>query len=182
MNSKDKGNRWERDISRKLSMWWSSGKNPNIFVRSASSGAWRTAHKSEGVRGQVGDIAAVDQEGQSFTDKVCIEVKFYKEEESILFESILQKRMQILKWWQKCEDEALDTRKMPWLIVKFNRKPPFIILPKEGYENIVDSIGMPEKLKTVLFMKLHFDESVFNTIIFLKLDDFLQWCKAEIWK
>lgn len=178
-NPKEKGGGWERKVAKELSLWWSYKKSPRIFIRSASSGAWATIHKKEGVVAQVGDVAAADEEGAAFMRKVFIECKHWAKENSLLFEAILQKRSQILKWWQECEDRALDVRKQPWLVIKFNHKPPFVMFSKDFYDEMMDSLGMPKDLKCVLLIKTHFEESVFNTVMCMKFNEFLQWVKPE---
>ncbi len=91
-SSKQKGNTFERELGRIFSLWWTKGKDKNVFMRSASSGAWNTFHRKEGATAHAGDIEAVDEVGRAFTNKVMIEAKWYKAEESLLFEVLLNKR------------------------------------------------------------------------------------------
>lgn len=177
-NPKAKGSGWEREISRMLSLWWTEGKDKNVFMRSASSGAWNTMHRKEGVTAHSGDIEAVDSIGRPFTNHVMVETKWYKEETSLLFEILLCKRTQILAWWGKCEKEATDVMKIPMLIVKFNYQIPFLVVPNYFYSEIYETFGEP-LLFPALILQLNFDDTIYKHLIVMRLDEFLNWCKPE---
>jgi len=74
MNSKSKGNTFERDMSRMLSLWWTNGKRDDAIWRSASSGALTTVGKGRYLA-HTGDFAATDAEAAPLFDKVIIEAK-----------------------------------------------------------------------------------------------------------
>ena len=179
--SKNKGSAFERFLGRELSLWWTNGEDRNIFMRSASSGAWNTMHRNEGVSAHAGDIEAADRKGKLFTDKVMVEAKWYKSEQSLLFEVLLSKRSQILEWWTKCELEATDMRKIPLLVVKFNYQIPFIVLPNYFYSEIYKTYGDPP-IKSHLMAELNFDDTVYKYIVIMRFDNFLNWCKPELFK
>jgi hypothetical protein len=182
-NPKGKGNVFERDIAKVLSLWWSDEKDKYVFQRTQSSGAWSTLMKHDtSLRAQAGDITSIDERGRTFADKVFVEVKWYKKEDSIFYEALTGKRVQVLEWWKKCEGEAIDAGKQPVLIVKFNNRVPFILLTYEFYMGIIGKFGMPTSIKSACYMKLHFDDSVYNTIVAMKLTDWLTWCKPEFFK
>ena len=77
MNTKSKGNTFERGIAKLLSEWWSRGKRSDIFWRSSSSGGRATQRSKSGkeTRGHYGDICATDPSGFPLTDAYIIEVK-----------------------------------------------------------------------------------------------------------
>jgi len=60
INSKSKGNAWERKSARILSLLLSDGKKTDLFWRTASSGALATVTKKYNT--QMGDIQSVNQE------------------------------------------------------------------------------------------------------------------------
>lgn len=179
--SKAKGNGWERELARILSLWWTDGKNKNIFIRSASSGAWSTIHRKEGVTSHIGDIEAMDREGKPLTDRVMIEAKWYRAEDSLLFEVLLSKRLQVLLWWSKCEKEATDVLKIPLLVIKFNYRVPFIVLPNYFYSEIYNNYGEP-RVKSSVILQLDFDDTIYKHLIVMRFDDFLDWCPPEFFK
>lgn len=176
--SKNKGNSFERDLGRQFSIWWTKGADKNVFMRSASSGAWNTFHRKEGATAHAGDIESVDAVGRAFTNKVMVEAKWYKEENSILFEVLLNQRSQVLEWWAKCEKEATDVFKVPMLVVKFNYRIPFIVIPNYFYSEVYKRFGEPNT-KASIILQLDFDDTIYKHLILMRLDNFLGWCKPE---
>ncbi len=74
MNTKQKGNNFEREMSRMLSLWWTNGKRDDAIWRSASSGALTTVGKGRYLA-HTGDFAATDAEAAPLFDRVIIEAK-----------------------------------------------------------------------------------------------------------
>lgn len=76
-SGKRKGSKFERDICKKLSLWWTFGKRDDVFFRTASSGgrATQRSKKNKTTFGQYGDIQAADPIGQSLIDLCTIECK-----------------------------------------------------------------------------------------------------------
>lgn len=179
--SKEKGSGWEREIGRILSMWWTAGERKDVLYRRDVGGHFAFKYNL-GKKGLSGDIMAIDPIAVLFQDAVSVEAKFYKAEASILFEAVLGKRTQVLQWWQQCEGDAISEEKVPWLIVKFNHRIPFIMMPNEFYMQTVEKLGMPKGVRTILFIKLHFEDTIYNTLVTLKLEDFLNWCTPDIIK
>ena len=72
-----KGSEFEREISKKLSLWWTGGKRDDIFWRSSQSGGRATQRAKKGQRtyGSYGDIAAVDPIGEPLLKFFTIELK-----------------------------------------------------------------------------------------------------------
>ena len=73
-----KGAAFERDICRRLSMWWSGDKDrDDIFWRSSQSGGRATERAKKGKRtfGSYGDIAAVDPLGLPLLKFFTFELK-----------------------------------------------------------------------------------------------------------
>jgi hypothetical protein len=176
--SKNKGSSWEREIGRELSKWWSNNTNKNIFVRSINSGGWGTMHRSEGVTAHSGDIESVDGVGKPFTNKIMVEAKWYKEENSVLFEVLLNQRSQVLEWWAKCEKEATDVFKVPMLVVKFNYRVPFIVIPNYFYSEVYKVFGEPNT-KASIILQLDFDDTIYKCLMVMRFDNFLDWCKPS---
>lgn len=72
-----KGSQFERDISVRLSRWFSRGERSDLFWRTSQSGGRATTRTKKGARtaGQYGDICATDPEAQVFIDVVTLEAK-----------------------------------------------------------------------------------------------------------
>jgi hypothetical protein len=73
MSGKQKGNQFERDMCKQLSLWWTNNKHDDVFWRAQNSGARATVRSRVGkaTRGQYGDVCATDGRGIALT-KVCV--------------------------------------------------------------------------------------------------------------
>ena len=76
-NPKTKGSKFERDICKQLSLWWTGGKRDDVFWRTTTSGARATTRrkKGQGTKNQYGDVQATDPIGQPLIDLCTIEIK-----------------------------------------------------------------------------------------------------------
>lgn len=121
MKVKEKGNRFERIISQKLSLWISSGDDKNLLWRSTSSGARATI--SNDLDNQCGDIASDSRIGYDLTDRFLIECKHYK---SIQIEQLLWRTNKsgdhVYTWWLRYNKEAKKYNKDLMLICRQNSK------------------------------------------------------------
>ena len=72
-----KGSSFERDISKRLSLWWTNGRNDAVFWRSSMSGGRATVRGRQGkeTKYQSTDITYTDAIGEPLIDLVTIEVK-----------------------------------------------------------------------------------------------------------
>lgn len=72
-----KGPAWEREVCKKLSLWWSMGIADDCFWRTHNSGGRATQRHKKGrmTRGQYGDICATHPDAKPFTDVFTVELK-----------------------------------------------------------------------------------------------------------
>lgn len=75
--SSAKGGEYEREICKRLSLWWTGNKRDDVFWRSSGSGARAKVRGRAGVQtmGQHGDVAATDPVGVPLIDLLTIEIK-----------------------------------------------------------------------------------------------------------
>lgn len=73
MNTKQKGNNFERNVSRMISDWWTGGKRTDAVWRTASSGGLATSTNK--YVSQVGDFQATDACASSLFRYFIIEAK-----------------------------------------------------------------------------------------------------------
>lgn len=119
---KQKGNSFERDISKSLSLWWSNSERDDIFWRTQSSGGRATQRKKRGVttNGQDGDISSTDPTSSLFTDKFVMECKRYKSIK--IWNIISNKPCPFRDWWFKLKEQATSVSKRPLLIMREDRQ------------------------------------------------------------
>ena len=126
-NPKEKGNRYEREIARKLSLWISEGEDSTLLWRSDSSGGRATQHGN--LATQAGDIAADSRVGYDFIDLFHVECKHYK---NIFLDQLVwrtNKGDNCYGWWLKYTKEALKYGKNLFLCCKQNNKFELLLIP-----------------------------------------------------
>ncbi len=120
--SNAKGSAFERLVCRKLTEWITGSPTPEIFWRSATSGAKATQDRKAGRKSNMGgDIVAVAPEGQQFINRYSIECKDRKTYGKL--ESIAEGWGPLLKWWVQCANDAKQTERLPLMIYKAKGTP-----------------------------------------------------------
>lgn len=119
MNSKRKGNRFERNVSKWFTNW--TGYK---FERVPMSGAWHSN------RDATSDIACVDEK-HAHRCKISVECKSYKD---IKFEHVIlgNKTCDIVKFWDQANRDSQRSKKVPILCMRYNS------MPREEFFFVVD--------------------------------------------
>jgi len=115
-----KGSRFEREVCKSLSKWWSNGKRDDIFWRTAGSGARATVRRKSGKKtfGQYGDMQATDPIGQPFIDKCVVEMKRgYNTESPLNLVDKQNMKDQFQGWAKKIQKEAKSAGTPYWLLI-----------------------------------------------------------------
>jgi hypothetical protein len=120
---KAKGGAWERVVAKRLSLWITNGKSQDVFWRSAMSGGRATVARGK-VR-QAGDICAVAEEGNEFSETYFIECKHVKKLGLDSF--LISNTGPLAKFWTKARREARKYGRSPILICKQNGLPPLLV-------------------------------------------------------
>lgn len=131
INSKNKGNTFERQVARHLSLWYSNGVSEVVFER-RTAGSGGAPRDLSGASGITGDIFAVKQAGVEFLQDLNIECKFYKDLKGDLWRWIAGEHSQI--------DEFIAQAQVPhkehWmLILKSNNYPTLTITNRRFGDN-----------------------------------------------
>jgi hypothetical protein len=136
-----KGHEYERLISRKLTKWLTGSEYPEIFWRSASSGAKATQSVKFGHQSKMqGDIVSTDAVSMFFIDGVFVECKSYKD---FRLESILLEKGSVWDWWSKCKVESEACNKVPLLVFKKNRSPDWFMIQRAFFSKLTLYSGDP---------------------------------------
>lgn len=152
---KAKGGEFEREVCRKLSLWWTEGKRDDIFYRTHSSGGRftmrRKAKKDTALQG--GDITASDPIGEPLVKIWSIEAKTgygTKTKTGIVRWDVLdvldsqQKETTLEKMWAQCERDAILTNRIPILIFRRNLRQACIVMNTTYFEKLVGYFGSPK--------------------------------------
>jgi len=174
-----KGDQWEREVSRTLSLWWTNDEEDDVFWRVRASGARATTRRKQGknTANQEGDIMAVDERGLPLTRLCVIELKKgYSDCEMLdLLDKQPGKRLPILGQFIKqvsdnCFDERGRLLKNPVLILKRNRKQSLIFL----YASLFD--GLRTLLDDVDRIQVNTSTTEYHEFTCMRFDDFLEKC------
>ena len=176
MKSKNKGNSFERKISKQLSLFLSKGQNNFCVWRSISSGAFATNKQKKGIKinHNVGDLSSTSDESKLFFDLFNVECKSYKK---VDLTNLFTNNCLVLDWYKKlykdCEfNDELDYDKVPFLIYKQDFKPVIGVTTLHAFEILfVDLI----ENNYCNYMQFTFEvkENDFVDIVLFKFDDFI---------
>lgn len=125
---KPKGNEFERDVCKALSLWISGGSRTDIFWRSALSGGRATQAFKSGVKHQtqVGDISAIDPLGQRLIGISIVECKAYNDLNII--SGVIKDSGLLYGFWFELLDRCKKFGKAPLLIARQDYVPPLCIM------------------------------------------------------
>lgn len=149
MNPKSKGNSFEREICKKLSLWLSNNKMDDVFWRTSNSGGRYTSRKKVGktTENQIGDIGLNSdfEPGKKFLEKFVVECKFYK---SLDFWGLIleNKSSDVFNFWCKLLVESDNVEKHPLLIYKTNNRPILVLTSSYISDKFVKYFNLKPKL------------------------------------
>jgi hypothetical protein len=165
-NGKQKGSGFEREVSKRLSLWWSNHEKDDLFWRSQNSGGRWTSRRKIGVNtdGQAGDICSTSDESKLLIDNFVIECKSYSDIN--LWSMITDSKGTLVNWWIKVNEEAEHDSKHPILIAKQNQKP-ILIFVDEFFREIIDE---NKTIQPILIWNYTRTVSIYRFEEFLMLD------------
>lgn len=121
---KAKGSTFERDMCKRLSLWWSAGTSSQIFWRNSGL----LARVSGCIAHQYGDMHAIDERGQPFVDRISTEFKFYKDLRVLdIIDKPGKMHVTLLDHWAQCKRDAEASEREPMLVAKRNFAEPFVM-------------------------------------------------------
>jgi len=130
-----KGSEFERQICKKLSLWWTDGERDDIFWRTAGSGAMAKTRKKTGgaAFGQYGDIQAIDPIGQPLIDVCTMELKKgYNRSTShdILDASVTAKQQEFHRFIEQAKTDSKNAKSLYWMLIsKRDRREAIVTIP-----------------------------------------------------
>jgi hypothetical protein len=129
-----KGSSYEREICKRLSLWWTDGKREDVFWRSAASGGRAKVRGRQGkqTHGQHGDICATDPIGQPLIDLFTIEIKRGYSKHT--FYDLIDKPknaalQQVEKWLLQTLESWKHSGSRTWMLIhKRDQREPMVML------------------------------------------------------
>jgi len=165
MNSKTKGNNFEREICKKLSLWLSYGKDDDLFWRTSSSGGRFTQRLKKGLntKNQAGDITSTSPQSDFFSRKYLIECKCYKDINIWSLFNDMEIKNSVSWWWNVNNSKAIEINKVLILIIRQNFKKDIMLTGNE-FPDIIQPIAyfFVKKIKVYDFNSIiQSDPSIF---------------------
>lgn len=149
-NVKKKGNNFELDISKKLSLWWTDNERSDVFYKTTNSGGIYTINEKTMYKNDAGDIKSIDVDSKAFTDYFIIECKSY--EDINLWSIVTESNDLIGEWWDKLLIDCNLQEKTPLLIIKQDYKP-ILLITTERFSNKLNMVYGNEIKPKLIFYK-----------------------------
>lgn len=130
-----KGASWERECCKRLSKFFTAGERDDLFWRTAMSGGRATlqARKGKSVSAQVGDIGAIDSDGEyHFLRHVVVECKHHHNLH--IERGFISSTGNLHAFWVKHCGDAVAVRREPVLIARQDRTPTLLIMTGNAAE------------------------------------------------
>lgn len=169
-----KGSDFERDVCRRLSLWWSGGKDDDLFWRTAGSGARATSRgkKGKGTTGHYGDVAATSHEGAPLLDLLTFELKRGRSKFTI--QDLLDKPPRAARQeYEDWIDQAIASHKaagsLAWAVVfRRDKRVACVMAPYALWRRLVDAGASVAEAVPLLTLSCGG-----GAVVLLRLDDFL---------
>ena len=169
-----KGGQFERSVCKELSLWYSRGKDDNVFYRSQASGARATVRRKVGkeAKGHSGDIACTAEEGHNLIKSVFFELK--RGYSDLSLQDLIDKPdgkhgtkgCNWHDWIEKASRQAKEAGINTWAIVaRKDQRRSIIVAPLDFIPAPVDS----------QYMIL---QTYSDSILVMRLEDFFREYKA----
>lgn len=185
-NPKAKGNQFERDIARRLSIWWmNDSAQDDIFWRTDSSGGRSTQRAKAGKTTQnaTGDIASRCVEGDLLLKHFVIEIKrgYNKLDPLTLLDKPMNKNHLLVDWWKKLDLECIrEDAAWPILIFKRDRSETCIAIALHFFEVMVHHYGYDPKY--IHQIHIRFGEPQLPVAVVMNFERFLTWLPGPVLK
>lgn len=182
-----KGGDNERKSCRYLSLWWSDGKDPDIFWRNRT----RITTKGKG-KYQLGDVVALKAVGDPLVQVFNIELKtgysVSKKKkgfrnvpwdllELVDFQGTKEdlSKKQIIIFWEQASRDAKISERIPLLIFKRDYHREVVGITDQDLYLLEDENG-PFKESNLVFVPKEKERSV---LIFIRMEEFFNWLSPE---
>ena len=179
-NNSAKGSTFERDICKRLSLWWTDNDRDDVFWRTSGSGARATtrAKQNKTTYGQCGDIQATDPIGDPLMKVFAIEIKrgYPNATLSNAFDAAPKSKPQIIDFIKQAMKSQNDSDAISWMLIhKRNRRQTTVLVPRTILEYIHPQFFDD---MSVIQIELLLKEQSIN-VVQCCLDDFLEWLEPD---
>ena len=184
-----KGQDFERQVCRTLSLWWTDGEDADVFWRNRV----RSTKQSPDAKHQLGDVTALKTVGAPLVERFSIEIKtgYSKTKKGTrtknipwdlldLLDGKKDGKKTLLEFWAQCTKDAEISKRIPLLIFKRDFHQPVVCISRYVLGLIEDFVGEYNGPQLRYYPKDSI--SIFN-LCFFRLEDFLAYVSPDvIWR
>lgn len=177
-----KGDSFERDRSRALSLWWSDGERDDLFWRNRTRITSNTPNKER----QLGDLTTVHTDGIPFIETFNVEFKigYSKTKKGVrhrvipwdLLDIIDGKGKTFEEFWEQTRSDAILSKRIPMLIFKRDHHTPVVALRRSDIRILEGLNG------AILYKYLCVWWPFYGHIDLYAFDDFFGWLRPDVVK
>lgn len=173
-----KGSDFERELCKRLSLWWTGGEADDVFWRTSQSGGRATIRQRKGkaTAGAYGDIAATDERGVPFLRFMVLELK--RGYNRCVLHDLLDKPANASlqgyeKWIEQAKASQTQAGSRFWAIIhKRDRREPLIVVSYEMWNVLEWKMEIPPN-------KTFFHAGELD-LVALPLASFLDWVSPSV--
>lgn len=183
----DKGSKFEREVCRELSIWWTDSIRDDVFWRNRTKITTKTPHAER----QLGDLTIVDSMGAPFIDLFSIECK------SGYSSSKNNKRVRNVPWdlldiidgkkrnnvlyafWEQCSSDAELSGKLPLLVFKRDYHKKVVCTDERVLNKLKSYAGELPLENDNAYLKL---QNIENTLYLYSFSFFFSWLTPAVVK
>ena len=184
-----KGQDFERQVCRTLSLWWTDGEDADVFWRNRV----RSTKESPDAKHQLGDVTALKAIGAPLVERFSIEIKtgYSKTKKGLrtrnipwdlldLLDGKKDGKKTLLEFWAQCMKDAELSSKRPLLIFKRDFHEPVICLESSMVALIEEWVGLLDS-DSLIYSRDRSGRSEANLLLVLfRLEDFLNTVTPEV--
>lgn len=148
---KQSGNSYEREWSRKISLWLTNNQRDDCVWRTSNSGGKATSTNSDT---QCSDIHAVRPEAQIFFDIFVVELKNYKSSAINLLHFTKDKFL-LYTWWEQVLNDSNRAKKYPILIFNLKRQGEWFVFEDFLMAKLINLDILNSTIYTIPHIGLH---------------------------
>ncbi len=180
-----KGEDFEREQCRYLSMWWTEGRRDDVFWRNRR----RITYKDPSGKHQLGDVMSMDPEGLPLVETFNIELKrgYSKTRKGKRVKNVpwdvldlidyitSSERNVFLEFWRQTLDDARLSNRSPMLIFKRDYHSPVVCVDLKTLHSFSPFLGAPPKIYIVVSIEE-------DKLFLFREDEFFSWLTPDIVK
>jgi hypothetical protein len=168
-----KGAQFERDICKRMSLWWTGGERDDVFWRTPQSGgrATRRGQKGQKTFGHHGDIQAIDPIGRPLLDHMIFELKCGYGHTSVMDLIDGSGKSTWDKWISGARRVSIESGSRTWALIvrRSNKKIVICVLVDSHLTFLPVTAPMPKHIQV-------FDVGGNDEwLMVMEFEDFLSW-------